>query len=398
MNTPQDLGSLPTGHALRPFWSLEPDMHFLNHGSFGATPRHVLAAQDEWRARLEAQPVRFMGSELPVALRAAAARLAGFLGTTGERIAFVENATDGINAVLRSLRWVAGDEIVLANHAYGAVRNAVRFVVERNGLVVKEAVIPFPLDSQKSIQEAYRAEITDRTRLVLVDHIFSTLAVVTPVADIIADCKRLGVLVLVDGAHAPGMLPLELDALGADWYVGNCHKWLLAPKGCAFLYASQSGAKDLHPTVISHGYEAGFPHEFDWQGTRDYSAWLAVAAALDFIGAVGVDRYQAHLRQQALAAGAMLADRWQVKLPAPTEAFAAMVTLPFPVALDASAESLEDAARAWHDRLWRKHRIEVPILAFNGRLWVRISAQIYNEMSDYRALASAVEAETAVAA
>jgi isopenicillin-N epimerase len=224
--------------------------------------------------------------------------------------------------------------------------------------------------------EAYWSAITPRTRLVIVDHIFSSLAVRSPVAEIVAVCQPLGVQVLVDGAHAPGLLPLALDTLGADWYVGNCHKWLLAPKGSAFVQASASALPGLHPAVISNFHDRGFPLEFDWQGTRDYSAWLAVAAALDFVEAMGASRY----RQ------ALLSQRWGVALPAPAEMFCGMVTLPLP----GDATPTEENAKRWHDRLWNQHRIEVPVLAFNQRLWLRISAQVYNDLSDFEALARAV--------
>lgn len=361
-------------------------MHFLNHGSFGATPKYVLAAQDAWRARLEGQPVRFMTNELPDALRATRERLAAFLATSAERLALVENATDAVNAVLRSFAWRSGDEIVLADHAYLAVRHTVSFLAQRHGLVVKLAQIPFPLSGGQAITDAYCGAITTRTRLVIVDHIFSTLALQTPVADIVAFCQPLGVRVLVDGAHAPGLLPLQLDALGADWYTGNCHKWLLAPKGCAFLYASPTAAASLHPTVISNFHEQGFPQEFDWQGTRDYSGWLAITAALDFLAAFGIERYRSILCQQAGAAARLLSEHWQTALPAPLELFSAMVTLALPGKLEAS----DELARHWHAGLWHEHRIEVPVLAFNQQLWVRISAQIYNELSDYEALARAI--------
>jgi isopenicillin-N epimerase len=374
------------GHALRHLWALEPSMHFLNHGSYGATPRYVLAAQHQWRERMERQPVRFMSDELPAALVSARTRLAGFLATSPERLALVENATAGVNAVLRSIAWQAGDELVLADHAYLAVRHTVHYLAERHGVVVRLVQIEFPLSGPQAILEAYWSAITPRTRLVVVDHIFSTLAVQAPVAEIVAVCQPLGVRVMVDGAHAPGLLPLALDELGADWYVGNCHKWLLAPKGCAFLVASSSCMDGLHPAVISNFHDSGFPMEFDWQGTRDYSAWLAVTAALDFVEAFGAARYRQVLREQAAAAAALLCRHWAVELPAPPAMFSAMVTLPLP----GDELATEENAKRWHDRLWAQHRIEVPVLAFNQRLWVRISAQVYNELSDYEALARAV--------
>ncbi len=387
---PSDLQLLcgfQTGHALRPLWHLQADCHFLNHGSFGATPRHVLAAQDGWRLQIERQPVHFMGAQLPQALRCARARLAEFVGTAQQRLAFVENASDGVNAVLRSYPWRSGDEIVLANHAYPAVRATVNFLAQRHGLRVTLARVDFPQHSAQQLVEAYCAAITPGTRLAIVDHVFSPLALVTPLQDIVAHCRGVGVPLLVDGAHGPGMLALALDDLGADWYVGNCHKWLFAPKACAFLYAAPAAATVLHPTVISNFHGAGFPQEFDWQGTRDYSAWLAVEAALDFVQAFGAARYRQHLHDQAQQAAALLCEHWQVRLPAPAERFAAMVSVPWPWPEEATAEN----AKFWHDRLWNEHQVEVPVLPINGQLWLRISAQIYNELSDYEALARALD-------
>lgn len=387
MNTAlPDLARTAPGHAMRPFWTLEPEMHYLNHGAFGATPAYVLAAADHWRRELERQPTRFVTTRLAAALRATADRLANFLGTSGERIALLENATDGVNAVLRSVDWRPGDEIVVANHAYPAIRNTAGFVAQRFGLTVVEAHVPFPLDDQQQIIDAYEQAITPKTRLLIVDHVFSPLALIAPVAEIVARCKRRQIPVLVDGAHAPGMLPLSLDALGADWYTGNCHKWLLAPKACAFLYASPAGAVGLHPTAISNFHDAGFPGEFDWQGTRDYSSWLAVTAALDFLDALGVERYRQYLRELAGNAAGLLADAWGMTLPFPENAIGAMATLPLPLDDAATRES----AAALHDHLWNEQRIEVPVMAFNERLWVRISAQVYNDISDYAALGEAI--------
>jgi isopenicillin-N epimerase len=346
----------------------------------------VLHAQDAWRLQMERQPVQFMVAELPGALRHAAERLADFLGTEGNRLAFVENASDGVNAVLRSFAWHAGDEVVLADHAYAAVRNTVDFLARQFDLRVHVAAVAFPMDSTARLVEGYCAAITERTRLAIIDHVFSPLAVVTPVEPIVQHCRRLGVAVLVDGAHGPGMLPLSMDDIGADWYVGNCHKWLCAPKGAAFIHRGRAANAEVHPTVISNFFAAGFTQEFDWQGTRDYSAWLAVPAALDFLECFGVSSYQDFLWTQAQAAAQLLCQRWQVALPAPAEAFGAMVTLPWPRPAPGTLEN----AKRWHDWLWSEHRIEVPVVAINGQLWIRISAQIYNELADFEALADAL--------
>jgi len=377
------------GHGLRPLWHLEPDCHFLNHGSFGATPRQVLHAQDGWRLQMEQQPVRFMGEVLPGALRAAAQRLAAFLGTQGERLGFVENTTAGINAILRSYPWKSGDALVLADHAYQAVRNTVQLLVQQFGVEVRWVQVPFPLHDATQLAQAYCEQVTDRTRVVLVDHVFSPLAVVTPLEATIEHCRQREVTVVIDGAHGPGMLPLTLDALGAHWYVGNCHKWLCAPKGSAFVHQGAAACHAVHPAVVSNFFGAGFTQEFDWQGTRDYSAWLSVPAALDFLEAFGIERYQQFLREQARAAAQLVCERWHVQPPAPADAFAAMVTIPWPGKGAATPEN----AKRLHDGLWSAHRIEVPVIVANDRLWVRISAQIYNEMSDYEALADALSTD-----
>jgi len=383
----------PFGHALRSHWTLDASVRFLNHGSYGATPRSVLAAQDRWRSRLEHEPVRFMVDELPQALGVAADRLARFVGacgagdTKGSKLAFVENATAGANAVLRSLRWHAGDRIVIANHAYPALKNAARFVADRCGAIVVEAQVPWPLTSADALVSAYTDALRGGARLVIVDHVFSPLAVMTPLAPVLAACRAAGAQVLVDGAHAPAQLPLVVDDVlfaGADWYVGNCHKWLCAPKGAGFLVATASGRRDLHPVVISNYFGEGFDAEFGWTGTGDPTARLAVPAAIDFIEALGAARYRDALRTQAREAADRIADAWRVTPAAPPDCFAAMVALPFPVA-DAGTR---DNALRWRARLLAEHAIEVPVTPIDGRLWVRISAQVYNELSDYDALAA----------
>lgn len=374
------------GHALRSLWSLDPAIHFLNHGSYGATPFHVLAAQARWRETMEREPVRFMADELPAALRAAGTRLAAFVGATPARLAFVENATAGANAVLRSLDWRPGDRIVIADHAYPALKNTARYVAARYGLTVVEARVPWPLPGPEALVAAYAAALAGGARLAIIDHIFSPLAVVTPVADIVALCRAQGTAVLVDGAHAPGLLPLALDALGetgVDWYVGNCHKWLCAPKGCGFIVATPGGQRGLHPAVISNYFGEGYEREFGWTGTGDPTARLAVTAALEFIEALGVERYRTALREQAREAAQRIAQAWGVQPGAPEAMFAAMVTLPLPVDEAATPEALV----RWRLKFLREHRIEVPVIAIAGRLWVRISAQVYNELSDYEALA-----------
>jgi isopenicillin-N epimerase len=381
-----ELGKAPLGHGLRAHWSLEPDMRFLNHGSFGATPRTVLAEQQAWRDRMERQPVRFMTSELPGLLRAAAGELAGFLGVRGEDLAFVENATAGVNAVLRSIAFRSGERIVLSRYAYPAVRNAVLQRCRETGAVPAEAAVPFPIEDAREIVAAFATALAPGARLAIADHVSSPLAIVQPLREIAGLCREHGLPLLIDGAHAPGMLDLRIGETGADWYVGNCHKWLFAPKGSAFLWAAPHVQAGLHPPVISNRWGEGFVAEFDWTGTRDPSAWLATPAAIAFLRGIGVERYRAYIAGLARDAARALAQGWQVALPAPEAMSAAMVTLPVPEALGAIRD---DAARV-HDALWERWRIEVPVSDFDGRLWLRISGQVYNEAADYAALEAPV--------
>ncbi|MCE2990031.1 MAG: aminotransferase class V-fold PLP-dependent enzyme [Nitrosomonadaceae bacterium] len=385
-----ELGTTAFGHTMRPHWSLDPPITFLNHGSYGATPRVVQAAQQRWRDRLEAEPVRFMSDELPPALDAALASLATFVGVSRDNIVLVENATAGANAVLRSIDWQRGDRVVIANHGYPALKNTLRYLAQTRGIEVIEAPLPWPITDATQIVDAYVGAL-DGARLVVIDHIFSPLAFAIPddaLAAILDACRARGVKVLVDGAHAPALLPLQLDALvaqGMDWYVGNCHKWLCAPKGAGFLYAAPHAQAGLHPTVISNYFGEGFQREFAWCGTADPSARLCVPDAIAFLNGLGLPRYRSHLKTQAADAARLIADAWQVQLGAPLDWCPSMVTIPLPIDEAASAEGV---AR-WRNRLLAEHRIEVPIHPLAGRLWVRISAQVYNELSDYEALARA---------
>ncbi|MBI3706610.1 MAG: aminotransferase class V-fold PLP-dependent enzyme [Proteobacteria bacterium] len=379
---------LPTlGAAIRHEWLLDWRSSLtVNHGSFGATPRVVLAAQDEWRRKLEEQPTRFMRRVLPEALRRAAARLAAFVGAAGDDVVFVENATVGCNAVLRSLRLAPGDEILVLSHGYAAVRNAARHVAERAGARVVEAVVPFPRTDADAIVAVAAGALTPRTRLAIFDHITSPSALVLPIEGLIARCRGAGVKVLVDGAHGPGQVALDLPAMGADWYVGNCHKWLMAPKGCGFLWARREQQQDLHPVTISHGYGKGFLAEFDWTGTRDPSNFLAIDAAIDFHERLGGAALRSRNAALAQDAANLLAGRLGTECGAPAALCAAMALVRLPLAGPATAER----ALALRGRLLDEFNADAPLHALSGAIWLRISAQAYNEIGDYERLAAMV--------
>ncbi len=371
------------GRAIRKEWLLEEDIRFLNHGSYGAAPKVVLDAQSRWRRRMEQEPVRFMTDELPTHLRAAATDLAAYLGAGGDDLVFVDNATTAVNAVLRSLDFEPGDEIVTTTHAYNAVRNAIEYVCGRTGAVFKEAEIPFPAAGDDAeVIAAVEAEITPKTRLAVIDHVTSETALVLPVARLIQLLKTRGVPVLVDGAHAPGMIPLALNDLGAEWYVGNGHKWLCAPKGCAFLWARAERQAGIHPTVISHGLGQGFTAEFDWQGTRDFSPWLAVTDALAFRRGLG-DGVAQYCKGLVRDAAEHLAAAWKTEIGTPERMGGFMATLGLP----AGVEPTPDGAAALRQCLLANHRMETKIIPLAGALWLRLSAFVYNEFEDYSPLA-----------
>ena len=372
------------GAALKREWPLDPAVTYLNHGGYGVAPDRVLRAQAEWRARIERNPTRFMRRELEGAQRQAAARLAAFLGASGDDLVFVDNATAGINAVLRSLKFGRGDEILVTSLAYGAVAKAARFVSERTGARLVEAAIPLPLADAGAVVEAVSAALSPRARLAIFDHIASMSALKLPVAELTALAKKAGARVLVDGAHAPGQIALDLPAIGADWYVGNCHKWLMAPRGAGFLWASPESQPLIHPLAISHGVGQGFHAEFDWTGTRDFTPFLCVPDGIDFHAALGGTALMARNAALAAEAAELLAERWTTRTLGPASLFASMVPVRLPFA---DAPTIENAI-ALERRLCDEHRIEAAIMAQADGLWVRLAAQAYNEIADYERLAA----------
>ena len=390
------------GHAALADWPLDPDVTYLNHGTVGVTPLRVLAAQRAIRDEMERAPSQFLLREQsglvgaptgrPSRVRQAAHAVAAYLtlglgsGARGDDVVFVDNATAGVNAVLRSLPLGRDDEMLLTDHAYGAVARTAAYVARERGATVRTVTVPNPDYSPTALVEQVRRAITDRTRIAVLEHIAAESALVFPVAELAAVCHERGVRVLIDGAHAPGVLPLDLSALGADWYAANLHKWACAPRSCGFLWAAGDRQVDLHPPVISWGLDLGFTAEFDWVGTRDVSAWLAAPDGFAFLDAIGRDAIWQHNHTLAWQGAQWLAERWGTTLGFAESDIGFMATVPMPAALGSLPA---DAARV-RDRLLYEHRIEVQIHAAHDRLWARISAQIYNEMSDIERLAEAV--------
>jgi isopenicillin-N epimerase len=382
-------------------WDLDPAVIFLNHGSFGACPRAVLGAQRGLVEELEREPVRFLNRELEGRLAAARAALGAFLGADPDDLAFVSNATAGVNTVLRSLRFRAGDEIVTTDHAYNACRNAATAAAEHDGARLVVARVPFPIESPEQVVTAVLERVTSRTRLALLDHVTSPTGLVFPIARLIAELAARGVDTLVDGAHAPGMLPLDLGALGAAYYTGNCHKWVCAPKGAAFLHVRRDRQAGIRPLSISHGANSPrrdrspFRLEFDWTGTQDPTPFLAVPEAIRHLGALlpgGWPALMARNRELALTARRLLADALDTPPPCPEEMVGSLAAMPLPDAAEPPAPTSPRRDRL-QDALFERFGIEVPVMvwpAFPRRL-VRVSAALYTEPDHVARLAEALK-------
>ena len=381
-------------------WALDPSVTFLNHGSFGATPTAVLEEQRRLRAQMEAEPVRFFIRELPALLDEARGVLAAFVGASPRDLVFVPNVTTAVNAVLRSLSLKPGDELLTTDHEYNACRNVLDFVAARSGAEVVAAPIPFPLDSDDQVVEALRRRMTPRVRLLLVDHVTSPTGMVLPLGRIVRDARDRGIPVMVDGAHAPGMVPLDLEALGADFYGANCHKWICAPKGAGFLVVRRPLQAGIRPVVVSHGANAvldggsRFHAEFDHTGTDDPSAWLSVPAALRFMGAQlpgGWAELMEHNRALAQRAREILCDALGAETPCPAAMLGSMAAIHLPDGgpLPPQPPTYTDPLQ---DELLRRWGIEVPVVCWPGppRRLVRISAQLYNDEAQYRRLGEAL--------
>ena len=378
---------LPLGRALRSQWLLR-EGSFLNHGSYGACPRVVLDEQARLRMELEQHPDAFMARVKPDgaerALREAARPLAEFAGTVGARMAFVESATAGVQAVLNALPLGPGDHVLLTDHQYNAVRLAVEMRCRDTGATPVVVRIPLPTDAD-SIMERVLQAADHRVKLVLLDHITSPTALVFPVQQLASELRRRGIPVLVDGAHAIGQVPLDLDQLGADWYVTNLHKWLYAPKGSAMLYASPGAAPLTRPVLTSHYIGMGFPDAFDYVGTRDYSGWLSAPRALAFLQELGAERVR-EWEAQLIARASEALQAAGAREIAPAALSAAMRAFLLPQRRPATDA---DAALVMRT-LWDEERIQIRCARIGGGLLLRVCAQAYVDGDEMDRLGAAL--------
>ncbi|MCU1384374.1 MAG: aminotransferase class [Acidobacteria bacterium] len=378
-------------------WLLDPQYTYLNHGTVGAPPRRVLDAQQAVRDTIERQPSRFILRELafeqpapwrPASrLREAIEPVASLLGSKADDLVFVSNVTSGLNAVLQSLPLTPGDEVLVTDLGYGAITFAAQAATAARGASVRIVEMPFPLRDPQAVVDTVTAALTARTRLVVIDHNTARTALLLPVARIAAACRARGVPVLVDGAHAPGAIALDIPALGVDWYVANLHKWAYTPRPCGVLWAAPARQAILHPPVTSWGHGRGYLGEFEFVATSDPTAYLAAPEAMAIIAEWGLPAILSYIQQLAWNAGQLLTTRWGTALDTPREMIGSMVTVPLP----AAAGATDDDATQLRLALLTEDTIEVQLHAWRGRLWVRVSAQVYNDIADIERLAAAVE-------
>jgi isopenicillin-N epimerase len=398
----------PAPSPLARHWGLDPAVVFLNHGSFGAVPTTVLEVQRALQARLQAEPVRFVVEEQEGLLDDARAAVAAFVGADPDDVAFVANATVAVNTIVRSLRFAPGDEVLATTHEYNACLNVLRVAAEQGGPRLVVAELPFPVSGPDGIVDAVLAGVTPRTRLALVSHVTSPTGLVLPVERLVPALAARGVDTLVDGAHVPGMLPLDVTALGAAYYTGNFHKWACAPPGSAFLHVRRDRQAAMRPLVISHGANSPrtdrtrFRIEFDYTGFVDPTPWLATPAALRAVAALvpgGWPEVMRRNRALALEARMLLCDALEVAPPAPEAMLGSMaaVALPDRPPTDAQPTRYHDPLQ---DRLLSRWGIQVPIIPFPAppRRLVRLSAQLYNSIAQFEYLAGALRAELGRAA
>jgi isopenicillin-N epimerase len=382
------------------YWGLSPGTVFLNHGSFGACPKPILRLQQELRAQMEAEPAQFLWRRYEERLEPSRREVAKLVGVDAKDLVFITNATTAINAVIRSAGLRPGDRVLTTSHDYNACRNALAEAVQRARAELVVAPVPFPLTSAEQVTEAVLGALTPKTRLAMLDHVTSSTGLILPLARLLAEFEKRGILTLVDGAHAPGMLPLNITALNPSWYTGNLHKWVCAPKGAAFLWAREDHQAVTQPAVVSHGNNTPrpgytpFQDRFDWAGTLDPTPWMCAGPASQWMAGRlpgGWPEVRRRNHELVVRARQLLCQRLGVEPPCPEEMVGSMATLPLPPQFQGKEKSgkIDIEQLELHDRF----RIEVPFFRFGQpeqRLF-RISAQLYNALAEYEYLGKALE-------
>lgn len=387
----------PQPSELSDYWRLDPQVVFLNHGSFGACPTYLLERQDYYRKKLENQPVYFLVTELVALHQQAIARLAAFLNADPNDVVMVQNATAGVNTVFRSLRFHPGDEILFTSHIYGACRQILRYISRQTGATLVEVQAGFPVNSSGELTESILAGVTPRTRIALIDHITSATALIYPVKEIVRELEKRGVDTMIDGAHGPGAIPVDLKDIGAAFYTANCHKWLCAPKSSAILHVRKDKQKELFPLVISHaGHEAeSFSERFYWPGTGDPSPVLCAGDAIGYLPTLVPDGWNGLMKgnhQRCIDARESICSVAGIEKPCPDSMIGPMATIP----VARKRSSFTPDYRSFdplQEQLRNEFHIEIPVIHLTGsdKLHIRISSQIYNSPGQYEYLIDALK-------
>lgn len=388
---------LPEYDPLVKHWMLDREVVYLNHGSFGATPLKILQRQTEYRHMMEREPVDFFVNQWPVLMDHSKKKLAEFVHADPNDMVFVQNSTTAVNQILTCFPFKSGDEWLVSSHAYGACMEAMKHYCSRNGITLKIAEIPFPVQNDEMILDAIEKEITERTSLALIDHVSSATGMIFPVEKIIELLRIKGIKSLVDGAHAPGMLALDLGKLDPDFYVANCHKWICAPKGSAFMYVKEDWKELIKPLIISHfndtdlGGDAYWANQFMWDGTHDFSAYLCVGDTLEYVAKLHPDGWKGVMNsnhQLVWNAGKLIAEKLGFELPLKENFIGSILTMPMPDGEEGFPKFNETPPLK--KLLYDNYRIQVPVFMFPKapRQWLRISAQLYNSLEQYEYLAN----------
>lgn len=348
---------------------IRDDVVFFNHGSFGACPKVVFQKYQEWQLELERQPIEFLGRRREGLLREATESIAEFLNASADELIFVTNATLGINVVAKSLKLNAGDQILTTDHEYGAVDKTMKFVADKTGAEIVRSHVELPYTTDEAFVEGFFEKATDRTKVIYISHITSPSALIFPVEAICQRARELGIFTIIDGAHVPGQIPLDLTAVGADAYSGNFHKWLSAPKGSAFLHVRSEHHAMIDPLVISHGWYEGasFVEQNEWQGTRDIAPFLTVPTAIQFQKDHDWTTVRKNCHELAVSLQMRLCDEYGLD-PISQNQFSQMVTIPMPAG----------DAREISAQLYEQFKIELPGTVVEDRPHIRVSFQAYN--------------------
>ena len=367
----------------RDHFLIRDDVIFLNHGSFGACPKPVFEKYQAWQLELERQPVEFIGRRRESLLDVATDKIAEFLNAPAEELIFVTNATTGLNTVAKSLKLNHGDEILTTNQEYGAIDKTMAFVAQKTGATIVRHHVTVPYTTDEAFTDSFFESVTDKTKVIYISHITAPSALIFPVAQICHRAREMGIFTMIDGAHVPGQIPLDLTEVGADAYSGNFHKWLCSPKGSAFLHVRKEHHAMIDPLVISHGWIEGnnFHEQNRWGGTNDFSAFLTVPTAIEYFHEHNWDEIRAECHELAVMTQARLCDDFGLE-PLSVNQFSQMVAIPLP---DCDITVVKE-------RMYDEFRVEVPFTTVNDKPHVRVSFQAYNSAKDAKALMDGLHA------